>query len=201
MPAEQIANAASQGVSGLISTIIGASQKKQGKKLLKGLTFPEETIPEEVIQNQNKANQMAATGLPSEQYNRAMRDIQRQQLTALRYAGNRRGALMALPAITQGTNDANLNLNAADAQQKIANQKTAMDVNNNVANWKTRLFDVNKRRKYDRDYEYAMSLLGMGNQNLVGGIDRIGAAGSSLIGMGGGNGGNMNASAAALGGY
>lgn len=170
-------------VGSLLSSIIGGGQRKQAKKALANMQYPTETIPEEVLQNQNQANQMAATGIPQEQYNKSMRDIQRQQLTALRFANSRRGGLMALPALSQQTNDATLNLNAADADARIGNQRYAQQVNNQVAGWKSNLFDKNVRQKYDRDYNYNMSLLGMGNQNLFGGVDK-GIAGLSELGAG-----------------
>ncbi len=180
MPAPLI-GALAQGVGGLLSFGSGLIQAHKGNKLLKGLQYPTEQLPDEYQQNQNTAQQMAATGMPAEQYNMAMKNIQRQQLMALRAANDRRGGLNVLTALLQGTNDATLNLDSANSQQRVSNQRNLMTVNNQVAGVKRDLFDRNIRDKYMRDYQYAMQLKGMGNQNLVGGVDKLAAGGLSLF--------------------
>ena len=87
--------------SGIFSGIIGLGQRRKAKKLLANLQRPEYMIPNEVLQNQKMAQQAANEGLPSQQYNQAMQNIQRQQNRALTAAGSRRGALMALPGLQQ----------------------------------------------------------------------------------------------------
>lgn len=182
-------------VGGLIKSIVGSGQKRQGKKILNGLQYPTESIPQEEIENQNLARQQAATGLPSEQYNNAMRDIQRQQLVAIRSAHDRRGGLAAISGIQAGTNDATNNLNAIDAQQKIRNQNQLMGVNNTLASWKDKVWQNNVRDKYNQDRSYAMGLIGVGNQNFVGGIDQglagVGKAASGYLTATGGMKGGM----------
>lgn len=188
------AQSGEQQIAGLIKTFIGAGQKRKGTKLLKGLVYPDEQIPQEEIENQQLARQQAATGLPSEQYANAMKNIQRQQLTALRGAHDRRGGLGAIAGIQQNTNDATLNLDTADARQKILNTNQLMNVNNRLAGWKDKVWQANIKDKYNRDYGYAQSLIGYGNQNAMAGIDQTLAAqanaGSSLFGLGNGGGGN-----------
>lgn len=169
---------------GLLKLGTGLIERGQANKWLRNNQMPEETIPEEVLQNQTNANQQANTGLPSDQYNKAMRDIQRQQLTSLRFANGRRGGLMALSGIMRGTNDATINLNAQDATQRVNNQRYAAGVNDQVAGWKSRLFDVNKRQPYNRDFDYNMQLKGAGGQNLTSGIDSGIAGAAQLFGGG-----------------
>ena len=189
--------AAANAASGLISGVTGLIQQHKGRKLLNSLQFPNESMPSEYVENQNLARQQAATGLPSEQYANAMKAIQRQQLTALKSANDRRGGLGILPGLTQSTNDATLNLNAQDAQMRLANQRNLMNVNSQVAGVKRSLFDVNQRAKYNQDYSYGMGLLGAGNQNFTGGLDKLATGGLSLFGgngFGGGGGGNRQSS-------
>lgn len=186
--------------SGLITGAAGLIQKGKARKALRNLEYPTEQLPDELARNQNSAEQLAAQGLPSEQYNQAMKNIQRQQLMSLRGAQDRRGGLMAISGIQQGTNDALLNLDARNAAQRIANKQQLMTVNNQVAGAKRDSFDKNVRDKYNRDYNYQMSVLGAGNQNLFGGIDK-GAAGLGglLSGLFGGK--NSSAGADGIGGY
>ena len=159
--------------SGLISGITGLFQKNKGKKLLKNLHYPTETIPQELLQNQQQARINANVGMPSEQYNQAMRNIQRQQLMALRGAQDRRGRLAVLGGLQQGANDALLKLDSENAQQRLNNQRALYGINTQVANTRRDLFDKNVRQKYIQDYNYAQGLIGAGNQNFVGGLDKI----------------------------
>jgi hypothetical protein len=179
---------------GLISGITGLFQKHEGKKLMKNNPYVNYDIPSEVFANQASAQAMANQGLPSEQYNKAMQDIQRQQMTALKNANDRRGGLMSASSIQSGTNNAMLGLNVADAQQKIANQHNLMNVNNQVAGYKDKQWDWNKRNKYQETRDYAMSLMGAGNQNFTGGLDKVGA-GIGMLGAGGGYGRNSSGGA------
>lgn len=167
-------------VGGLIKGIVGGGQRRRGRNLLNSLQYPTESIPQEEYQNQQLAQQQAASGLPSEQYNNAMRDIQRQQMTAIRNAHDRRGGLGLISTIQQGSNDATNNLNAQDASLRLQNQRNLMNVNNQLAGWKDKVWQNNVLNKYNRDYAYGMGLVGMGNQNLMSGIDQ----GLSGIGQG-----------------
>lgn len=169
--------------SGLLSGISGLFQKNKGKKLLNSLQYPTEAIPNELLQNQEQARINANTGMPSEQYNQAMRNIQRQQLMALRGAQDRRSGLAVLGGLQQNANDALLKLDSANAAQRLNNQKTLYGINSQLAATKRDLFDKNVRQKYIQDYNYAQGLIGAGNQNLLGGIDKIvSGAGQAIYG-------------------
>lgn len=168
--------AGAQAVGGIIKGIAGLAQKHKANKLLGNLQFPNEQIPQEIVN-------AAATGLPSEQYNLAMKNIQRNQLAAIRGTQDRRSGIAAISGIQQGTNDATLNLDAKNAEARQANQFR-------LASWKDKIWQTNIKDKYNRDYGYAMQLKGMGNQNLFGGFDQIAGAGTTLggglFGTGGG---------------
>lgn len=175
-------------VGGLIGAGVGLFQRSSAKKNLKKLQYPTESLPSEFTENQNIARRRAAEGMPSEQYANAMKNIQRQQMIAIRGAQDRRAGAGLIPLIQQGTNDATLNLDSQDAQMRLTNERNLMSVNTQVAGQKRDLFDLNTRQKYNRDYDYYQSQLGAGNQNFVGGIDKIAAGGLGLVGGGGGGG-------------
>lgn len=184
--------AAAQLAGGLLSMGIGLAQRGQANKWLKNNQQPIEGLPSEIKRNQQLAEIRANTGLPSEQYNNAMKNIQRQQLMALRGASQMGGgkALGILGGINEQGNDAVAGLDAADAGARLNNEGQLINVNNNVANWKSQLFDRNVRQKWLRQYEQMMGQQGSGNQNLVGGIDKIFAAGGEYgasEGFGSGN--------------
>lgn len=178
---------AAQAAGGLLSAGIGAIQRGQANRWLKRNPEPVENMPSEIKRNQQLAEIRANTGLPSEQYNNAMKNIQRQQLITLRRAQDFGGgkALSILGGVNQQGNDAVGNLDAQDAQMRVNNEGQLMNVNNNVANWKSQLFDRNVRQRWMRQWQQKMGELTAGNLNTVGGIDKIFAAGGQYGASGG----------------
>lgn len=172
MPVGGLISGGASLVGGAIKGIFGASQRKKGKKMLNKLVMPKEELSKELLENQNLARTRATQGLPSEQYANAMKGIQRSQLSAFRAAKDRRGGLGSIAGIQQGTNDAQLDLNAKDAMMRVDNEGRLMDVNNQIAGWKSKLFDLNKRQPYQQQRDYAMSLMGAGNANMMAGLDQ-----------------------------
>lgn len=136
----------------------GAKQKKEGKALM-NQKYPEYQIPNEITQGAN-------VGLPSEQYAMAMKNIDRNQATALYGAQERRGGLWMLARTQQASNDATLKLDVANAQATQQNQKV-------LAGYKDKQWQFNTKGKYDRDYNYGAQLVGAGNQNISSGVDDL----------------------------
>ncbi len=152
----QLAGNIGQTTSGVVSGITGFFQRKQGNKLLKENPFPTEAMPAEVLANQQIAQGAAQQGLPSEQYQQAQRAIQRNQSAALNSATDRRAGVTSIGAIQEGTNNAQGNLDAANAEARRQNIGQLLGVNNQVASWKDKLFDWNQRAKYEQNRSYAM---------------------------------------------
>lgn len=160
-------------IGGGIGLVSGLFQKKKANNILKQNPYPTQNIPQEVLRNQQEAEQMSLQGMPSQQYQQAQKDIQRQQQQALNAATDRRSGVDSISAIQEASNDATGRLNAMDSQQRIQNRLNLQTVNNQVAGWRDKLFNVNQRDKYLQNYQYGMSLLGAGNQNMMGGADRL----------------------------
>lgn len=158
---------------GLISGIGGLFQKNKGSDILKNNPRPQMAIPQEALANQAAARQMANEGLPSEQYQQGIKNIQRNQVAALANAQDRRlgGALVG--GIQQRSNDATGNLDVASAEARRQNQMNLQNVNNNVADWRNRVWDYNQRQKYNEMHSYGMGLLGAGNANFMSGLDKV----------------------------
>lgn len=156
-------------VGGAISLFTGAGQKRKARNLI-NQPYPEYKIPTEVVQ-------AASEGLPSEQYTQAMRNVQRQQNAAISQAQDRRGALGVIGKTQQASNDAMLNLDVANAKARQQNQMR-------LGTYRDKAWDWNVKNKYNRDFNYGMNLLGAGNQNFSGGLDRL-AGGVGLLAGGG----------------
>lgn len=173
--------------------ISGAHQRKKAERELAKLNAnqPNEKIPEEITKNQELASLRAKTGLPSEQYSMAMKNIQRQQAKSLRSAADRRMGLGLVATLDDNANRAVGNLDAQNAQARLDNEKVLMNTNNQVANWKKGIYDRNVRQVWERNYDYNMGLKGQGNQNISNGITSgLGAISSGLSAYYGGGGGN-----------
>lgn len=159
----------------------GANQKRRARHKIEELerSKPVETMPEEIKRSQDMANLMAKKGLPSEQYNMAQKNIARQQQRALRGAADRKMGLAMLPYLDDNANRAMEKLDANNANARRENQRTLLDVNTQVGNWKKGIFDRNVREPWNRSYEYNMALKGQGNQNIsnsiVSGLNAVGA--------------------------
>lgn len=192
---------AGQGIAniggGLISGITGLFQKRKAKKMLNALgEQPLYNIPQEILRNQKQAELNAQEGMPSQQYNNAMKNIQRSQAGVLAGATDRRSALMALPRIQQQSNDALGNLDARDAAMRQQNQQTLYGVGNTTAQYRDKEWNTNQMQPWQRKYSYAQGLLGAGNQNFTAGLDKlVGGAGMLLAGSSGGANKNGNRTA------
>lgn len=167
---------AAQAVQGLVSGVTGFIQRSKGNKLLRANPYPTYNIPSEILRNQKTADVMANTGMPGESYNLAKQNIARNLNYNISKATDRRGGLMTISAGNQMANDATANLDAENAGVRTQNRKLLMDVNSQVAGYKDKAFDWNVKNKYQQNYNYAMGLLGQGNQNIVSGVDSGSAA-------------------------
>src|SRR5882724_12803411 len=89
---------------GLASGLFG---KKKANNLLKQNPYPNEAMPSEVTANQQIAEGAATEGMPSEQYQQAQRNIQRNQAASMAAASTTAGgAVRNIGAIQQASNDA-----------------------------------------------------------------------------------------------
>lgn len=198
MPVPLLIAGGAQALGGIVGGIEGFSQRRQARNMLRDIgNQPMYQIPDEILRNQRMAELTAQQGLPSQQYNNAMKNIQRNQAALLAGSMDRRSALMALPKLQQQTNDAYGNLDAQDAMQKLKNQQVLYNVGNTTAQYKTKAFDINQMQPWLRNYDYAMRLKGAGNQNIMGGLDKlVGGIGTA---MGGNLGGAMGGFGGLLG--
>lgn len=175
------------------SLISSNTKEKRAKKELERLNgaAPVETIPNEIIQNQQLASLRAKTGLPSEQYAMAQKAIQRQQAKTLRSASDRRMGLGLLASVDDNANRAQGNLDAQNANARLQNEKVSMDINNQVGNWKKGIYDRNVRQVWERNRDYNMAVVGQQQQNKANAINSgINLAASALMSSGIGNSGN-----------
>lgn len=190
----------------LIGLASGLFGKKKANNILKDNPYPTEPLPAEIQANQQIAEGAATQGLPSEQYQQAQKNIQRNQAAAVSASSTSPGgAVRNAGAIQQMSNDATGNLDAQNAEARRQNTAQLLNVNSQAASWKDKLFDWNSRQKYIQNYNYGMGLLGQSNQNLISGADKLlGTAAGAVSGglfSGSGGGGSTTTASTAPGAY
>jgi len=172
-----------------IGVLGGLFGRKKAKQTLAQNPYPAQEMPSEITANQQIAQSAATQGMPSEQYEAAQKNIQRNQAAAISAAQDRRSGVQSIGAIQQQSDDATNQLNAQSAETRRQNISQLLGVNQQAASWKDKLFDWNQRQKYIQNYNYGMGLLGQSNQNILSGADRAlgtiaGAAASGQFGGG-----------------
>lgn len=170
----------------IIKGISGAFQAGKGMRLRKKLVRPTEVANPLYQQNVALAEQMARQGLPQQQYNNQLNNIQRNQAGVLaRGLGGRNN----LASVLRASNDATNNLVAQDATARMGNQRFAFGQRGILANAQERAFAYNQKGKYEDDMNYANSLIGAGRQNTMSAYDGLSTIGQQYMagqeGMGG----------------
>jgi len=136
-----------------------------------------DVLPKELEQNRQLASLRSKTGLPTEQYAMAQKAIQRQQARTLKSASDRRMGLGLLASIDDNANKAQGNLDVANAQARLNNERNLMGINKDVASWK--IAKVNRDlSQWNQKMDYAKAVEGSGRQNQANAImSGINAAG------------------------
>lgn len=165
--------------------LFGGIQAGIGASKLKKLERPDYVIPEEIRKNLTESELMALEGLPAEQKQQYIQNIERSQQGALRSLSSRKAGLAGIPALMQSQSDAFTNLLSMDASQRLQNKMLAQQNRQTLAQYKDKAFDINKMQPYQERSAEAQALIGSGIQNLFGGLDQA----ATFAFMGGGNGG------------
>lgn len=187
------------GGSGLFTALAGAAikgtaasaQRKEARKIMQKIgEMPPETIAPEFYENQTLSRIDAAKGLPSEQYNLAAKNIQRNQVGAIMSAQGRRMGGSLIPAIQQVTNNSMADLDARNATARMSNKGRLMQVNSDIGRRKGDIYRNWLQNYYLPNLNYSRALNGAGYQNAIAGLDQgvagiAGAMGSSGGGSGG----------------
>jgi len=158
--------AAIAAVSGIYQAIKGSKQRREANAAKDAVIKQQEQVA-------NQAFQRAQTGLPAEQYQQALRDIQRNQAYAISQLQDRRLGVAGIGAVQQRTNDAQLNLDAQNAEARLRNQAIADQQ-------QAKLLSLKYGTAQD-NADYGASLQAAGIQNIgnaVSSASQLGAAGA-----------------------
>ena len=170
-------------ISGGIKAFTGYQQMRKGRQMEEGLEKPTFEIPEEVLQNQRIAEQMAVQGLPEAQRQAYLDDQQRSLQAAMRSSSDRRGGLGIISQIQSTQERSNRELLQMDVDARRENMMFAMKNREIVAGYKDKRFE-HDFNQYTADLDYARAIRGAGMQNVSSGIDTaIGGIGQGIVGQ------------------
>ncbi len=159
-----------EGILGGIQSLYGIYQQHKGNQMAAQNQRPNYEIPDEIKQNLSQAQNMALEGLPAEQKQQYLQNIQRSQNFGLGAQSDRKGGLAGLGSIVQSGNDASMNLLSADAQARRQNQGALMNARTAMAGYKDKAFEFNKANPFYEKAAAARAMQGAGQQNIWGGL-------------------------------
>jgi len=163
-------------VSASVAGTAGAIQYYKGQKLAKANKRPKYEVPQGIKDNLSQAQQMALEGLPPEQKQQYVENVQRQENAGLNALGDRSAGLAGIATLTQQGNDANKNLLSMDSQARQTNLNNLMGARSEEAGYSDKQFQLNKLLPFQQTAAAAEALKGAGLQNIAGGMKSAGQA-------------------------
>ncbi len=130
-------------------------------------------IPDEVKQNLTAAQQRALEGLPEEQKQLFLSNLQRGTAYGLKELGNRKAGLSGVAAINQQNNDAIAGLMSADASARSANQKDLMAARSEMGQYQDQSFQINSLSPYYENQAQDQAQQGANTQNIMNSVGNI----------------------------
>tara|TARA_R100001530_G_C4272909_1_gene143585 strand:+ start:38 stop:634 length:597 start_codon:yes stop_codon:yes gene_type:complete len=172
-----------------IKSLFGSSQYRKGKREMAALERPEYVIPPEVAENMTAAELRAMEGLPPEQKQAYVENIQRATGDAMASLQDRNLGVAGASGIFQQQSDAYRNLLGMDVAARQQGQQNLAGARLTMASFKDREQDINKFQPYMQDYMAAQSMMGAGMQNIGSGLQDITQlSGIGAMAYGGGQG-------------
>ena len=179
-----MANPVGMGIAagaGLLKAGLGFAQQLKGKKMLKKTIDPGYKIPKGFGRNLAESEQMAKSGLGSQQYNQAQQNISRNVGTGVRALSRSANPAAGVAGLVRAQNDATMGLDVSNASARRQNILQAMGARREMAGQQLAQQQYAQNRYFDKVNE-ANARIGAGTQNIFGGISDIGTAG--IMGMG-----------------
>jgi len=165
----------------ILKGLSGIGQMFKGNKMAKNNPFPTAQVNENIAKNAAIADQMAQTGLPQQQYNQALQNMQRNQNGVLTTLGRSANSSAGLSSLLRASNDATLNLDVNDAQARMRNQGIAMQQRGQLGQEQNRVWDWNNKQRYLQQGQAAAAMQGAGRQNAFGALTDLSQLGQSYF--------------------
>lgn len=169
------------GIPSLVKGVSGLFQIGKGNRLARQNVRPVQTVNENIAKNVALAEQMEQVGLPQEQYNQALQNINRNQSGALMSLGRSANPSAGLASLLRASNDAALGLDVQNANTRLNNQRFAFGQRANLAQEQKDVFNWNNKMRYTENAAAAQALKGSGIQNAFGALTDLSKLGQSFF--------------------
>lgn len=167
--------------SAAVSAGTGVYQSMKAKKMADQSQRPTYEVPEEMKAAMSDAERLALEGLPQEQKQQYVENIQRANQSALRAQSDRKGGLAGIGAMHQNELDQYRNLLAMDAQARRQNQQNLQGMRGKMATIRDQEFKINKYNPYLQEQQDIRDIQAAGMQNIMTGVQQ------SISGLGAAN--------------
>lgn len=156
------------GLGALGKMTSGLFQGMKARRIERNNVRPIQQVQSEYFKNVADAEQMARIGMPQQQYNQGLQNIQRNQSGVLGALSRSANPNAGLQSLLRASNDATMNLDVQNALQRNQNRRGLMQQRGILAGQKQNAFDWNEKSKYLAKVAEAQALRGAGAQNLMG---------------------------------
>lgn len=169
---------AGQVAAGLGQTIYGMSQAKNLAE-----NRPIYKIPEEIYKNMSQAERLAYEGLPEEQRQEFIQELDRQMSLSISASSDRKAGIGAIASTAQRANDATMKLLSVDTQQRMANIRNVFNMRNKMAQYEEKAFNINFLQPYQQDMQAAQQFQAAGLQNIFNATQNVSMLEAEGIGL------------------
>lgn len=143
----------------------GIKDDAKASAIQKGLTNPTYAIPPAFLQNRELARSMAQQGIPQQQYNNQINNINQTQAGAIAAEQNSANPGSAITSTVRAGNQAKATLDAEDAQARENNQRYFIQQNAAYGNQELAKQQNDVYDKFTRDFNQMQAYRGAANQN------------------------------------
>lgn len=171
-------NQISNWAGGGATVTLGAAQTAYGLYKQRKNKRPTYEIPDEVKQNLTDAQHSALQGLPEEQRQMFLSNLERGAAMGLNQMRGRKGGLAGIAALNQNQNDAYGNLLSMDSAARMQNKGVLMQQRGVMADYKDQAFQLNKLNPYYEQTAQNQAMIGAGMQNMSQGFQSSNSGGS-----------------------
>lgn len=160
---------------------VGAKQKKDAKKLLKGIEDPNYQTPSYIKDNLATAQRRATEGISAAEENAFLDNTASAEANLVSSYRTRKGGTAGAVAAGENRRKSNRDLLILDAKQRQENELQLMKQRQIMGDYADKEFQINTLDKFGRELNYARSLEAAGMNNINNGLDDIASAGTSIV--------------------
>ena len=172
MAGEGISGQISNWAGGGASVTEGALQTAYGLYLEKKNKRPDYNIPPEIQQNLTEANQRALEGLPAQQKQEYINNLQNSTAYATSNLGSLNAGLRGVAGANNQMNVGYGNLMSSDSAARANNQNAQYGMGDAMANYTDKKFQLNSLNPYYEGVAKSQALQGAGMQNISQGFSQ-----------------------------